>query len=132
MSRRALNGDSAARGGHGSGVGANKARPPETAIRAQVKRILDASALQANERRSAFFRYIVDETLAGRAERLKGYNIAVDALGRDETFDSQTDPVVRLEARRLRHDLDHYFLHAGRDDPIVGILAVGSPWGIVR
>jgi tetratricopeptide (TPR) repeat protein len=112
------NRDAAARGGRGAGAGANKAPPPETAVRAQVKRVLEAPALQANERRRAFLRYIVDETLAGRAERLKGYNIAVEALGHDQTFDSQTNPVVRLEARRLRQDLDHYFLRAGRDDPI--------------
>ena len=98
--------------------GAIRAPPSETMIRAQVERILGAPALQANERRTAFFRYVVDETLAGRAESLKGHNIAIDALGRDEAFDSQTDPVVRLEARRLRHDLDHYFLNAGHNDPI--------------
>jgi hypothetical protein len=87
-------------------------------IRAQLKRVLGASPLQANERRSAFLRYVVDETLAGRAERLKGYNIAVEALGRDETFNPQTDPVVRLEARQLRNDLAHYFLNVGPDDPV--------------
>ena len=37
---------------------------------------------------------------------------------RDDSFDPQTDPVVRLEARRLRRALEHYYLTAGRDDPI--------------
>ena len=39
-------------------------------------------------------------------------------FGRDDSFDPQTDPVVRLEARRLRRALEHYYLTAGRDDPI--------------
>jgi tetratricopeptide (TPR) repeat protein len=96
----------------------NEARLPEALIRAQLERVLGASEFQAHERRSAFLRYIVEETLAGRSERLKGYNIAVEALGRDETFNPQTDPVVRLEARQLRSDLAHYFLNVGPDDPV--------------
>ena len=61
---------------------------------------------------------MVEELLAGRADRLKGYTIATDVFGRDESFDPQTDPVVRLEARRLRRALEHCYLTAGRDDPI--------------
>ena len=38
------------------------------------------------------------EMLAGRADRLKGYTIATAVFGREESFDPQTDPVVRLEA----------------------------------
>jgi Flp pilus assembly protein TadD len=100
------------------GAAENEARLPEALIRAQLKRVLGASEFRAHERRSAFLRYIVEETLAGRSERLKGYNIAVGALGRDETFNPQTDPVVRLEARQLRSDLAHYFLNVGPHDPV--------------
>jgi hypothetical protein len=42
---------------------------------------------------------LVGEALAGRGDRLKGYAIAVAVFGRDDSFDPQTDPVVRLEAR---------------------------------
>ena len=61
---------------------------------------------------------MVEELLAGRADRLKGYTLATDVFGRDDSFDPQTDPVVRLEARRLRRALEHCYLTAGRDDPI--------------
>ena len=61
---------------------------------------------------------MVEELLAGRADRLKGYAIATEVFDRDDSFDPQTDPVVRLEARRLRRALEHYYLTAGRDDPI--------------
>ena len=108
----------AAAGRAGGGAEENAARPPEAMIRAELERILGASPLEANERRSAFLRYIVEETLAGRSERLKGYNIAVEALGRDETFNPQSDPVVRLEARQLRNDLARYFVNTGRGDPV--------------
>ena len=88
------------------------------AVRGQLQRILDSPAFEASERRKRFLRYVVEELLAGRADRLKGYAIATDVFGRDESFDPQTDPVVRLEARRLRRALEHYYLTAGRDDPI--------------
>jgi TolB-like protein len=87
-------------------------------VRGQLQRILDNPAFEASERRRRFLRYIVDESLAGRADRLKGYSIATAVFDRDESFDPQTDPVVRLEARRLRRALQHYYLTAGRDDPI--------------
>lgn len=63
-------------------------------------------------------RFIVEETLAGRGDRLKGVAVAIAVFGRDETFDQQSDPVVRLEARRLRSDLDSYFINAGNQDPV--------------
>ena len=63
-------------------------------------------------------RFIVDETLAGRGDRLKGVTVALAVFGRDETFDQQSDPVVRLEARRLRSDLDSYYVDAGSRDPV--------------
>jgi TolB-like protein len=87
-------------------------------VRAQLQRILDSAAFEASDRRKRFLRYIVDESLAGRADRLKGYAIATSVFDRDDSFDPQTDPVVRLEARRLRRALEHYYLTAGRDDPV--------------
>ena len=87
-------------------------------VRAELKRILSNPRFQASERRRAFLRFIVEETLTGRADRLKGYTVAVEVFGRDENFDSQADPVVRLEARRLRRDLDSYYVEAGSHDPV--------------
>ena len=87
-------------------------------IRAQLERILDSATLQASPRRRAFLRYLVEETLAGRADGLKGYSLGLAVFGRDGTFDPQSDPVVRLEARRLRRDLDSYYVDAGARDPV--------------
>jgi hypothetical protein len=62
---------------------------------------------------------VVEEQLAGHGSRLKAYTIAADALGRDANFDPQNDPIVRVEAGRLRRALDHYYTNGGCDDPIV-------------
>jgi TolB-like protein len=59
----------------------------------------------------------MEETLAGRADRIKGYSIAVEVFKRSEGF-TQDDPVVRIEAGRLRRILERYYLIAGQKDPI--------------
>jgi len=88
-------------------------------VREQLGCILASPEFQASDRRKAFLSHIVEEALAGRADRLKGYSIGLAVFGRDETFDPQTDSVVRLEAGRLRRDLERYYLTEGRDDPIL-------------
>ena len=84
----------------------------------QLERVLANSAFMANAQRKALLRHLVEEGLAGRAEKLKGFAIAVAIFDRDGRFDAQNDPVVRLEARRLRRDLDIYYGTAGADDPV--------------
>ena len=59
-------------------------------------------------RMSAFLDYVVRQTIAGHADRIKAYTIGVDALGKPETFDPQTDPSVRVLAKRLRASLCDY------------------------
>ena len=83
-----------------------KAPPSEAEVRAALDRMASDPEFGASERRLAFLRFVVEETLAGRAHQLKGFTIANAVYGRDESFDSRTDPVVRLEARRLRQDLE--------------------------
>ena len=68
---------------------------------------------------------MVEETLAGRGDRIKAYTIATAALGRDDNFDPQIDPIVRVEAGRLRQALRQYYAAEGRHDPIVIDLPVG-------
>lgn len=88
------------------------------AIRLQLERILQNDDFPATDQRREFLRYIVNETLEGREKLLKGVSIAQSVFGRDENFDQQIDPVVRLEARRLRSDLDRFYVGAGRWDSI--------------
>ncbi|WP_234682545.1 tetratricopeptide repeat protein [Bradyrhizobium monzae] len=95
-------------------------------MRAQLEQIFSSQHFQANERRRGFLRFIVEETLSGRAQSLKGYTIALAVFGRDDSFDPQADPVVRLEARRLRRDLDSYYVDAGRNDPVRIVIPKGS------
>ena len=87
-------------------------------IRAYLVRLLDSSAFTASPRRRNLLAYVVERTLAGEGDRLKAFDIALAVLGRDERFDPQNDPIVRIEFGRLRRDLDHYYENGGKDDPI--------------
>jgi adenylate cyclase len=87
-------------------------------IRAQLKTILEHPEFQATERLRNFLRFVVEEALAGRSAGLKGYTVATRVFGRNESFDPSRDPIVRIEAGRLRRSLERYYLVAGDRDPI--------------
>lgn len=82
--------------------------------RAELARILASPAFDASERNRHFLSYVVDEALAGRADRIKAYTVATEVFGRDPKFDPQLDSIVRIEAGRLRRSLERYYLTDGR------------------
>ena len=83
-----------------------------------LEAVLAHPAWEGTPRRSAFLRFVVRETLAGQGARLKGTTIALEVFGRSSGGDHQGDAIVRVEARRLRRDLDCYYAGPGRADPI--------------
>ena len=102
------------------------ANSDQEAVREQLDRILKSGQFLQSRRRQRFLEYIVNETLAGRGERLKGYNVAREVFDRPETFDPNVDPVVRMEAARLRDRLREYYETDGQNDPIRIDLPKGS------
>ncbi|MDQ2106009.1 hypothetical protein QSG27_25160, partial [Azospirillum sp. C340-1] len=96
------------------------------AVRAQLERILASDHFDASDRNRRFLRYVVEECLEGRAPQIKAYCIAVSVFNREPSFDPQSDPIVRLEAGRLRRSLEHYYLTAGRNDPIRIVVPKGG------
>lgn len=96
----------------------NEPGPDEDAVRMQLGRILDSSDFAQSGRMQSFLRFVVDETLAGRADRLKEFTIATEVFERDDTFDPQTNTIVRVEAGRLRRRIERYYLTLGRDDHV--------------
>lgn len=88
-------------------------------VRAEVVRICARPPLGNSPRLASFLRYVVDSTLSGQAHRIKGYTIGVEALGRAESFDPQSDPIVRVEAIRLRRALARYYIGEGAADTVV-------------
>jgi adenylate cyclase len=98
----------------------------ESEIRATLKRVLESAEFARSKRMKEFLSFVVEEALSGRGDRLKAFPIAVEVYGRDETFNSSTDAVVRMQAGRLRSRLDRYFETAGRNDSVRISLHKGS------
>jgi TolB-like protein len=96
------------------------------AVRQQLERILKSGPFLHAPRRRGFLDFIVSETLAGRGDRLKGYVIAREVFDRPEDFDPAIDPIVRIEAGRIREKLREYYDTEGMDDPIRIDLPKGS------
>ena len=96
------------------------ARPPTPdEISAVLSRVCASRPFAQAPKLTRFLRFVVETTLSGHGDRLKGYTIGVEALGRDASFDPQSDPIVRVEAIRLRAALDRYYAGDGIDDPVV-------------
>jgi adenylate cyclase len=92
--------------------------PSEEQVRAALARVLRSTAFRGSDIGRRFLGYVVTEALAGRVERLKAYGIAVGLLGRPTSFDPTTDPLVRVQANRVRNMLDHYYLTEGHSDSV--------------
>ncbi len=90
-----------------------------TAVRAQLQRILSNERFLRSDRLSRFLSFVVEETLNGQQGGLKEYQIGIAVCGRSESYDQRTDPVVRVEARRLRSALDSYYANEGHEDTVL-------------
>jgi tetratricopeptide (TPR) repeat protein len=83
-----------------------------------LERILASGDFDASPRSRSFIRFIVEETLAGRQDGLTQAAIATRVFGRRGDFDPTIDPIVRIQAGRLRRSLERYYLLGGADDPV--------------
>jgi hypothetical protein len=88
-------------------------------VRAQLRRILGSSVFADAERGSRFLEFVVQSTLEGRASEVKESVIGVEVLGRTTSFDPKADPIVRVEAGRLRSRLNTYYQNEGKTDPVL-------------
>jgi adenylate cyclase len=111
--------DSRTRGDHVATDGSDaRGKPSASEVRAALERILASKCFQQAGRASDFLRFVVERTLAGEGQRLKGYTIGVEVFGRPADFDAQSDALVRVEAGRLRRRLVEYYAGDGAEDPV--------------
>jgi TolB-like protein len=99
--------------------------PGPEQVCAQVERLLSSRLFARSTRLCRFLRFSVQQTLAGNGSLLKEQIIGVEVFDRKPDYDPRIDPIVRVEARRLRAKLRAYYTSPGRGDPIV----IGLPKG---
>lgn len=95
-------------------------------VQDQLRRILASELFQNTQRLSAFLRFIVESALRGQGAQIKEYLIGTEVFGRSHSYDPRTDPVVRVEAGRLRLKLAEYYRTLGRNDPLTIDLPKGG------
>ncbi len=91
----------------------------EEAIRQQLARISSSATFQQVDRLKRFLEFVVLETVSGRGNQLKEYVLGIQVFDKEDSFDPRTDPVVRVQARRLRTRLTKYYQEEGAHDLIV-------------
>jgi TolB-like protein len=100
--------------------------PGHDEIRSVAERIAGSRTAALSPRLQRLLIFLVEEELAGRGDHLKAYVIGTEALGRPESFDPDSDSIVRAEMGRLRRALALYNAYEGRDDPVRILLNPGS------
>ena len=93
--------------------------PTSDDIREQLERIISSEDFIVPDRGRRFLRFLVEETLAGRSQYLKAFTLAQSIFNRNDSFDAQSDPCVRIAAHQLRLAIERYYLTAGFADDVV-------------
>ena len=100
--------------------------------REQLEKILSSKAFAPSERMRRFLRFAVEQAREGKGEGLKEYRIGLEVFDKGASFDPRIDPIVRVEARRLRAKLKRYYEAEGKDDSIRVEFPTGSYAPVVR
>ena len=103
-----------------------KFQPSDEVIFQQLERICSSNELRTKKRICQLLRYLVKESIAGRSDQLKGYTIGLEVFSRDKDFNPELDPIVRIQAGRLRRSLDNYYLNEGKNDSIRFFIPKGN------
>jgi adenylate cyclase len=99
---------------------------PKAEILDQLSKILRSQIFRSSDMLKNFLAFVVKETVNEGGENLKQYTIALNAFGRSEDFDSTEDPIVRIQASRLRRHLEEYYKDEGALDSITISLPKGG------
>jgi hypothetical protein len=86
--------------------------------RAELALVLADPRFKVSHRNRAFLKYVGEAALRGQCQGIKAYTIAVDVFGRGADFNGDIDPIVRIEATRLRQSLEQYYLSFGLDHDV--------------
>jgi TolB-like protein len=91
---------------------------PAVEIQRQLALMLAHPDFLATPQQVDLLRYVVRQTMDGKADKIKAYTVATEVFGRRSDFDQNVDPIVSIQASRLRRALQHYYETAGKNDRI--------------
>jgi Tol biopolymer transport system component len=100
--------------------------PSRDAVLQQLEKILSSGTFATADRSRALLKFLIERTLDDHSGHLKEYTLGSEVLGRGESFDPRTDPIVRAEASRLRGRLERYYASDGATDAVRIVVPKGS------
>jgi tetratricopeptide (TPR) repeat protein len=87
-------------------------------VSAELDRILSSPGFSRSERLCKFLRFVIDQRIQGKDSQLKETVLGCEIFGRKADYDPRHDPVVRMEAAKLRARLAEYYVSVGANDPL--------------
>jgi hypothetical protein len=112
--------------GAAPGASQDSNRVPEDSVRQELNRVLASHEFHSSKRSQDFIRYVVENTLAGRAGMLKERTIGIDVFGRSTSYEPSDDATVRVKAGEVRKRLGLYYAGQGATDPVRIELPAGT------
>ena len=108
--------------------------PPtdQDAVRAHLAKILASSGFAKADRLCRFLRFTVEAKLNGDEDKIKEYVLGREVFDRNGDYDPRLDPIVRVEARRLRSKLEEYYSAAGQEESVRIEFLKGSYVPVIR
>src|SRR5579864_871898 len=88
-----------------------------TAVRRQIERICASEVFRTTPRLRDLLVFLTTRHTDNDAQGLKESVIGVEFFHRDPGYDPKKDPIVRVEAHRLRRRLMDYYRQEGAGDP---------------
>ena len=92
--------------------------PTHEEIRTQLAKLLASPQFVRAGRMSRFLRFTIEHAIAGTGDKVKEYLVGVEVFDRSKDYDPRVDPIVRVEARRLREKIASYYQSGGKCDPV--------------
>ncbi len=91
----------------------------EKDAREQIQKLIRSDLFRFSDLQRRLLIYLSDKSLSGQAEQLKEYTIAIDALGKPESYDPRRDSTVRLQSSKLRQRISEYYRTTGQSDAVL-------------
>src|SRR5580700_6076693 len=98
----------------------------KAAVVQQLERLLQNPHFHKSKRFPVFLKFVVTEALAGRADHLKERTLGVEVFGKDPSYDTTDDPIVRVTAGEIRKRIAQYYQEPGHEQEIKVLLPAGS------
>ena len=96
------------------------------AERAELEAVLQSPLFARSPALTHLLSYLCEKTFAGETDQIKEYSVALDVFDRRESFDQDTDSIVRVHANRLRKRLSEYYAAEGASHAMHIVIPVGQ------